>query len=147
MMFARGTTGGQGGRPAAVPETKEQHMAELGQMLKDAAYVGVGFGVLTFQRAQVRRQEITKAIEAQLGDARTGLSQLSGTVEDRVKVLEERLEGVQEQLETALGELEANVEKALDELSDRLPDQARDALGTARTAAREATTQLRSLVA
>ena len=133
--------------PQDVPETKEHHMAELGQLLKDAAYVGVGFGVLTFQRAQVRRQEITKALEAQLGDARTGFSQLSGTVDDRVKVLEERLEGVQEQLEAALGELEANVDKALDELSARLPDQARDALGTARTAAREATTQLRSLVA
>lgn len=122
-------------------------MAELSQVLRDAAYVGVGFGILTFQRAQVQRQEIKKLVESQLGDAMGGLTQLSGTVEDRVRLLEERLEGVQEQLETALGELEANLDKALDELSDRLPEHARDALGTARTAARDATTQLRSLVA
>lgn len=122
-------------------------MAELAQILKDAAYVGVGFGVLTFQRAQVQRQEIKKLVAAQLGDAKGGFSQLSGTVEERVNQLEVRLEGVQEQLETALGEIEASVDKALDELSARLPEPARDALGNARTAAREATTQLRSLVA
>lgn len=122
-------------------------MAELGQTLKDAAYVGVGFGVLTFQRAQVQRQEIKKQLEAQLGGAKGGFAKLSDTVEDRVKLLEERFEGVQEQLETVLGGVEANVERALDELSARLPEQARDAFGTARTAAREATSQLRSHVA
>ena len=122
-------------------------MAELTQILKDAAYVGVGFGVITFQKAQVQRQEIKKQLEAQLGDAKGGFSKLSESVEDRVKLLEERFEGVQGQLESALGEVEANVEKALDELAARLPEPARDALGTARSAAREATTQLRSRVA
>ena len=122
-------------------------MAELSQTLRDAAYVGVGLGILTFQRAQVQRQEIKKLVEAQLGDAKGGLAQLSGTFEDRVKVLEERIETVQEQLEAALGELETNLDTALDDLAARLPEQARDALGTARTAARDATTQLRALVA
>jgi hypothetical protein len=32
-------------------------------MAKDAAYIAVGFGVLTFQRAQVRRQELTKSLQ------------------------------------------------------------------------------------
>ena len=122
-------------------------MAELSQILRDAAYVGVGFGVLTFQRAQVRRQELKKQLESQLGDAKGGFSRLSETVEDRVKLLEERFEGVQEQLETVLGEVEANVERALDELSTRLPEPARDAFGNARSAARDATSQLRSRVA
>ncbi len=122
-------------------------MAELQQTLRDAAYVGVGFGVLTFQRAQVRRQELKKQLEAQLGDAKGGFSRLSETVEDRVKLLEERFEGVQEQLDTVLDEVEANVDRALDELSARLPAPARDVLGTARSAARDATTQLRSRVA
>lgn len=122
-------------------------MAELTQILKDAAYVGVGFGVITFQKAQVQRQEIKKQLEAQLGDAKGGFSKLSGSVEDRVRALEERFEGVQGQLETVLDEVEANVDKALDELAARLPEPARDALGTARSAAREATSQLRSRVA
>lgn len=122
-------------------------MAELSQILRDAAYVGVGFGVLTFQRAQVRRQELKKQLESQLGEAKGGFSRLSETVEDRVKLLEERFEGVQEQLETVLDEVEANVERALDELSARLPEPARDAFGNARSVARDATTQLRSRVA
>ena len=122
-------------------------MAELQQILRDVAYIGVGFGVLTFQRGQVRRQELKKQIESQLGEARGGFTRLSETVEDRVKLLEERFEGVQEQLDTMLDEVEANVDRALDELSARLPEPARDALGTARLAARDATTQLRSRVA
>ena len=122
-------------------------MAELSQILKDAAYVGVGFGVITFQKLQVQRQEIKKQLEAQLGDAKGGFSKLSESVEDRVKLLEERFEGVQGQLESVLNEVEANIEKALDELAARLPEPARDAFSSARSAAREATTQLRSRVA
>ena len=122
-------------------------MANISTLLQDAAYVGVGFGVITFQRAQVQRQEIKKQLEAQLGDAKVGFSRLSGTVDDRVKVLEERLEGVQGQLETVLADIEGNLEKALDELSTRLPEPAREALDSARSAAREASTQLRSRVA
>lgn len=122
-------------------------MADVSQIMKDAAYVGIGFGVLTFQRAQVQRQEVKKQLEAQLGDAKGGFSKLSETVEDRVKLLEERFEDVQSQLEATLSEVEANVEKALDELTARLPEPARDAFVTARSAARDATSQLRTHVA
>lgn len=122
-------------------------MADVSQIMKDAAYVGIGFGVLTFQRAQVQRLEVKKQLEAQLGDAKGGFSKLSETVEDRVKLLEERFEDVQSQLETTLSEVEANVEKALDELTARLPEPARDAFVTARSAARDATSQLRTRVA
>lgn len=122
-------------------------MAELSQILKDAAHVGVGFSIIAFQKAQVRRQELMKQLDVQLGDAKGGFSKLSESVEDRVKLLEERFEGVQDQLESVLSEVEGNVDKALDELAARLPEPARDALGSARSAAREASTQLRSRVA
>ncbi len=122
-------------------------MADVTQILKDAAYVGIGFGVITFQRAQVQRQEIKKQLEAQLGDAKGGFSKLSGTVEDRVKLLEERFEGVQGQLESVLAEVESNVDKALDELATRLPEPARDVFANARSAARDASSQLRARVA
>lgn len=122
-------------------------MADLQTVLKDAAYVTVGLGVITFQRAQVQRQEIKKQLEAQLGDARGNLSKLSETVEERVKQLEERFETVQTQVETALTEIEENVDKALDEVSTRLPEPAREAFTNVRTAARDARTQLRSRVA
>lgn len=122
-------------------------MADINQSLKDAAYVGIGFGVITFQRAQVRRQELKKQLESQLGEAKGGFSKLSETVEDRVKLLEERFEGVQGQLDAVLTEVEGNLGKALDELATRLPEPAGDVLATARAAGRDAASQLRSRVA
>jgi len=32
--------------------------------LRDAAYVGIGLGVIAFQQAQVRRQELTRTAKA-----------------------------------------------------------------------------------
>ncbi len=64
-----------------------------------------------------------------------------------MKVLEERFEGVQGQLESVLAEVESSVDKALDELATRLPEPARDVFATARSAARDASTQLRARVA
>jgi hypothetical protein len=103
-------------------------MPDIPATLKDAAYVTVGIGVLAFQRAQVQRVELAK-------QAREEMGRLGVTVEDRLKTVEERLGGVQEQ-----------VEKALDDLGDRLPDPAADALKALRTAAKEAQDQLRQLV-
>ena len=122
-------------------------MAPISQILKDAAYVGVGFSVLTLQRTQVRRQELMRQLDAQLGDARVNVTKLSETVEDRVKELEERLEGVQSQLEDVFDQVESNVDKVLDEIAWRLPEPAAEALASARSAARDVTAQLRSRVA
>ncbi len=41
--------------------------AELSQALKDGVYVAIGLGVLGFQRAQVRRVELTRQLEGWLG--------------------------------------------------------------------------------
>ena len=40
-------------------------MADTAKTLRDAAYVVVGAGVLAFQKAQVRRVELSKQLEAQ----------------------------------------------------------------------------------
>ena len=37
-------------------------MADITKTLRDAAYVTIGLGVIGFQRAQVRRQELTKQL-------------------------------------------------------------------------------------
>ncbi|HEY1633727.1 MAG TPA: hypothetical protein VGF64_03135 [Acidimicrobiales bacterium] len=42
-------------------------MDPLAKLAKDAAYVAVGFGVLGFQRAQVRRREVLKRLDDQRG--------------------------------------------------------------------------------
>lgn len=43
--------------------TPEQIRARL----TDLAYISVGFGLLTFQRAQVRRREVTRQFERAVG--------------------------------------------------------------------------------
>ena len=60
---------------------------ELAKVLQDAAYVGIGLGVIAFQKAQVQRQELTKSLQGAVDDART-------TVEDNLKLIEERLRSV-----------------------------------------------------
>ncbi|QXC62814.1 hypothetical protein KSP35_08565 [Aquihabitans sp. G128] len=100
--------------------------------VRDAFYVGVGAGVLAFQKLQVQRAELTKAVNAQLDDAKgtalVGIESAKGSfdnvselVEDRVKLLEERLTGLEARLETVLAQIE-----------DKLPEQARDLVKQAR---------------
>jgi hypothetical protein len=111
-------------------QTKEPHMAEstietMTDVVRDALYVGVGAGVIAFQKLQVQRVELTKTVGAQLdgakGSARGSYQGVSDLVEDRVKVLEERLSGIEGRLENVLSQLE-----------DKLPEQARDVVKQAR---------------
>ena len=103
-------------------------MPDIPATLKDAAYVTVGLGVLAFQRAQVQRVELAK-------QAKQEMDRLSGSVGDGLKTVEERLGGLQDQ-----------VEQVIDEFGERLPEPAAGALRSALSAAREAQAQLRSLV-
>ena len=40
---------------------------DVTKVLQDALYVSVGLGVIAVQKAQVRRQELQKALEQRLG--------------------------------------------------------------------------------
>ena len=113
--------------PAAAAE-------DLTKLVKDAFYVTVGLGVIAIQRAQVRRQELSKQVSGPVGDAKSQLQTLTKRFDDRVKVVEERLEGVEDRFEALL-----------DQLEEHLPEQARELAQQARTAAKEARTQVRAL--
>lgn len=93
--------------------------------LRDAFYVGIGATVIAFQKLQVQRQELNKALNVQLDEARSNakgsMDQVGGLVEGRVKFLEQRLEEVEDRLEALLAEIEV-----------RLPEQARDLVKQAR---------------
>jgi len=82
---------------------------------KDVAYVAIGFGVLTFQRAQVRRQELTKFVEARVGG-----------LDDRV------------------AELEQQLDRMVDRVAGRLPEPAAGLVGHAHRTAKTARAQVRS---
>lgn len=74
---------------------------------RDAFYVGVGAAVLAFQKLQVQRVELTKAIKSQLAEAQ-GTAHVS-------------IESAKGQFETVLAQIE-----------DKLPEQARDLVKQAR---------------
>jgi len=67
---------------------------DLTDAVKDAAYVSVGLGVIAFQRLQVRRNELTKAVSGPLGETKGTLEVLGALVGEQVKLVEERVSAV-----------------------------------------------------
>ncbi|HVM54219.1 MAG TPA: hypothetical protein VM262_13560 [Acidimicrobiales bacterium] len=121
-------------------------MTDVRSIVKDAAYVTIGFGVLAVQKAQVQRQELRKRLESSLGDAKGGFEKLGEDVGDRLKLVEERLEALGKQVDAAADDVEERFEAALDEIQARLPEQAKELFEKARAAGKDARTQVRQLV-
>ena len=67
---------------------------DLTNALKEAAYVSVGLGVIAFQRFQVRRNEITKALAGPTEGAKGTIDLVGSLVTERVKMVEERVGAV-----------------------------------------------------
>ena len=67
---------------------------DLTAVVKDAAFVTVGLGVIAFQRLQVRRNELSKALSEQAEGAKGALGVVGALVGDRLKVVEERVGSV-----------------------------------------------------
>lgn len=126
---------------------------DLTKALRDVLYVGVGLGVIAFQRMQVQRNDFTKQVKAHLADARQQIEQMNSAnpdlagdarrsfdkltegFEERVKVVEERLVALEDQFDGIF-----------DQIEEKLPEPARDLVKQARDTAKEARTQVRSLV-
>jgi len=110
---------------------------DVTKIAKDALYVGVGAGVIVFQKAQVQRVQLTETVTAQVEEARTRLDAVLGgiDVDARVKQVEERLDAVEERFDAILDDLEA-----------KLPEQAREVVKQARETARDARQQVRAVV-
>jgi len=122
-----------------MPGIKEQ----VKDGVKDAAYVAVGLGVIGFQKAQVRRREITKQL-----DART--EQLRARLEERTKVVQDTVGSL---LKQRLDDLDKGIEAALDQVGERLemveptlPEPAQQITRQVYTQAREVRSQIRSLI-
>ena len=118
-------------------------MADLKKFVKDAGYVTVGLGVIGFQRAQVRRQELQKQFESQREELRKQF-------ESQRHELEAQLEEARTQFAKLVRDLDGRVEPVieqfearLDELEGRLPTAARDVVHQARQQAKDARAQVR----
>ena len=96
--------------------------------LRDAAYITVGFGVLTVQQAQVRRREVVKALADRFGASK-------GRIEELLTTAEARIKGIEQRFDTAVEKLEG-----------RLPHQAAAVVGQAHDLAKAARSQVRSRV-
>jgi hypothetical protein len=102
---------------------------------RDAAYITIGFGVLTFQQAQVRRRELAHALSEHFGTSRT-------QVEDLISGFETQLR----KLEKPLDELEARLDSTVDRIESVLPQQLATVVGQAHDIAKSARAQVRGLI-
>jgi len=93
---------------------------------KDAALIAIGFGVLGWNKAQVRRNELAARLDDRTTELRGQLAKVADQVEERIEPLVEA------------------IDTRLDQLEEQLPAQAREAFKTARTVAKVAQQSLRS---
>ena len=110
-------------------------MADVTKTLKDAGYVLIGLGVIGFQKAQVRRVELTKELEGRTKDLETQLTEVRTQLTKVAKTVEERFEPVLDELETRFEELES-----------RLPEQVGDLVKQARMAAKDLAKEAQSRI-
>ncbi len=59
--------------------------------LRDAAYIAIGLGVIGFQRAQVRREELAKQFASQRAAVDAVLTPVRDAVESQIGAVAERL--------------------------------------------------------
>jgi len=98
----------------------------VAETLKNATYVTIGFGVLGFQKAQVRRHELTKQLAGQIAEGRKTVSSLAA------------------QLDGYVVPVRAQVETGLDSFEAVLPPPVQDLVGQARAALSEQERTLRA---
>ncbi len=113
---------------------------KLVAVVRDAAYITIGFGVLGVQQAQVRRRELVKSLTERLDTSRletrkAQLEEMLDTIETQMQQLDSRLDSFEEKLDSTVAKLEA-----------RLPEQAAQVVGQMHTAAKTARRQVRGLV-
>jgi Skp family chaperone for outer membrane proteins len=90
-------------------------MTDVKKTLQDAGYVLVGLGVIGFQKAQVRRHELTKEFEGRTKDLETQLAEVRAQV----------------------AKLSDRIEPVLQEIEGRIPEQVAELVKQARSTAKE----------
>jgi hypothetical protein len=114
--------------------------SKLAGIVRDAAYVVVGFGVLTIQQIQVRRRELVDTLTdnpavQQLGVTRAQIEDFVAGLEARAAKLDERFDAFEVRLDSAV---QATVE--------RLPEQAATMVDQAHQVAKAARQHVRGLI-
>ncbi len=96
---------------------------DINNAVRETAYVAVGLGVLGFQKAQVQRVELTKQLEAQLGNLPTTINSkveaYLGTAREQAMTAREQ---IAEQLSDLSKTLEGAFSPARSQLSKAIPN-------------------------
>ena len=113
---------------------------KLAGILRDAAYVVIGFGVLTVQQIQVRRRELVASLSSnpvvtQLGATKAQIEEFVASLEARAGQFDERFDAIEARLDAVVAQLE-----------QRLPEQASAVVGQAHDLAKAARKQVRGLI-
>lgn len=97
---------------------------DLAKAVKEAAYVAVGFGVLGFQRAQVRRRQLASQLQEQRPELEDQLAGARAQVVELGRELERRLQpalaDAGERLEPLLDDIRRVATDAGEQLKARL---------------------------
>jgi hypothetical protein len=101
---------------------------DIRKSIQDAAYVTVGFGVITFQQAQVRRREATARLESRTRDARTYVGTRARDAYDRAtgvrtvvrQVVEPVVDEVRQRVEPVVGQVKTRVEPLVGQVQGQL---------------------------
>ncbi len=115
--------------------TVEKVATDLTNLVKDALYITVGFGVLATQKLQAQRGQLQKQVDARIEAGKVQFDKASQNFESQLTSLEKRLNA-----------LESRFDTALDKVETALPEQARDALKQARDAAKSTRQQVKGVV-
>jgi hypothetical protein len=107
----------------------------LSDNLRDAAYIAIGMGVIGFQRAQTRRQDLQKQFDEQRAAFESRGAEVVKLLNDAIKQADARLSPVVDALEAQV-----------DTVVDRLPAQAKSLIEPAHQASKDARQQFRTRV-
>lgn len=82
---------------------------QIGKAATDALHVAVGFGVLGFQKLQVRRREVQRAVENQLGAGTNDLHKLADVVRAQARTVDAQVQRVEPKIAAAFERVEARL--------------------------------------
>ena len=138
-------------------------VTDVNQLLKDSAYAAIGFGVLGFQRAQVRRRELIEQLDA-LGSTgqqcreqlagRLGSVNLEGLLDasrrpvtpESVAALRTQVVETAKRVDAQVQPLRRQVDERLDEVEELLPAPTRTVVRRVREAAASQEQALRNVI-
>ena len=84
---------------------EKPELTSLSAAAKDAVYIGVGLGILTFQKTQVKRRELTKDFDQQFGGP---ITRLDARIEELETSLDAVIGGIEAVLPPGVGGLVAH---------------------------------------